>query len=266
MSSPDVGAYCFDLDGTLYVRDAAVPGAVAALERLRARGTPFRCLSNTTSRPRAGLLARLAGYGFTVAEHELLTAPLAAAALLRKRGHRTVAPFMPEAALVDLAGFELLGGTAPARPGGGAGAPDAVLIGDLGAAWNDALMQEAFGYLMAGADFIACSRDRYWKRADGLVMDCGAYVAGLEHATGRPAEVAGKPGAPFYQAALESLGGFAPHQVAMVGDDPWSDVAGAQAAGMQGWLVASGKFSPDALGVTGITPDRVLASVAHLPE
>ena len=132
MSSPDVGAYCFDLDGTLYVRDAAVPGAVAMLARLRERGIPFRCLSNTTSRPRAALVARLRAYGFDVADHELLTAPLAGATLLGKRGHRTVAPFVPEATHADLAGFQLVGGTARARPP--RGAPDAVLIGDLGAA------------------------------------------------------------------------------------------------------------------------------------
>jgi phospholysine phosphohistidine inorganic pyrophosphate phosphatase len=264
MSSPDVGAYCFDLDGTLYVRDAAVPGAVAMLGRLRERGIPFRCLSNTTSRPRAALVARLRGYGFDVAEQELLTAPLAGAALLRKRGHGSVAPFVPEATHADLAGFQLVGGTARARPPGGA--PDAVLIGDLGAAWTDALLQEAFGYLMAGADFVACSRDRYWLSGTGLVMDCGAYVAGLEHATGRTAAIAGKPGAAFFEAALDSLGGLPPGCVAMVGDDPWSDVAGAQAAGMRGWLVATGKFPPEAIGGTGVTPDRVLASVAHLPD
>lgn len=263
MSSPDVGAYCFDLDGTLYVRDAAIPGAVAMLGRLRAQGIPFRCLSNTTSRPRAALLARLRSYGFDVGEQELLTAPVAAAALLRKRGHRTVAPFVPEATHVDLAGFALAGGTAGGRAP--ASPPDAVLLGDLGGAWTDALMQEAFGYLMAGADFVACSRDRYWLRGDGLVLDCGAYVAGLEHATGRTAVIAGKPGAPFFAAALDSLGGLRPEQVAMVGDDLWSDVAGAQAAGLQGWLVTTGKFAPEALPVTGITPDRVLASVAHLP-
>ncbi len=234
------------------------------LARLRARGIPFRCLSNTTSRPRAALLARLRTYGFDIADHELLTAPLAGAALLRKRGHHLIAPFVPEATHADLRELALAGGTAPDRPP--ERGPDAILVGDLGAAWTDALMQEAFGYLMAGADFVACSRDRYWMRRGGLVMDCGAYVAGLEHATGRTAAVAGKPGRPFFEAALESLGGIAPAAVAMVGDDPWSDVAGAQAAGMQGWLVATGKFAPEALGETGIAPDRVLASVAHLPE
>ncbi len=50
----------------------------------------------------------------------------------------------------------------------------------------------------------------------------------------------------------------------MVGDDLWSDVEGAQRAGLQGWLVRTGKFREDALRDAGITPDRVLPSVASL--
>ena len=40
----------------------------------------------------------------------------------------------------------------------------------------------------------------------------------------------------------------------MVGDDLWSDVEGAQRAGLQGWLVRTGKFREDTLRGTGITP------------
>lgn len=254
-------AYCFDLDGTLYRGDAAIPGAVAILGRLRAAGVPFRCLSNTSSRPRSALLARLRGYGFDIREHELLTATLAAGDVMRAKGCRRVLPLVTPAASADLAGFGLVGGTSGSPPG----PADAVLVGDLGDAWSDALMQEAFHALMAGAEFIAVSRDRYWRRGEALVMDCGAYVAGLEYATGRSATIAGKPSTVFYAAALASLGNPAPRDVAMVGDDPWSDVAGAQAAGMQGWFVASGKADAGALSASGVRPDRVLGSVAELP-
>jgi ribonucleotide monophosphatase NagD (HAD superfamily) len=48
----------------------------------------------------------------------------------------------------------------------------------------------------------------------------------------------------------------------MVGDDLWSDVEGAQRAGLQGWLVRTGKFREDALRSSGIRPDRILDSVA----
>ncbi|HEU4829811.1 MAG TPA: HAD-IIA family hydrolase [Gemmatimonadales bacterium] len=254
-------AYCFDLDGTLYRGDAAIPGAVAILGRLRAAGVPFRCLSNTSSRPRSAILARLRGYGFDIREHELLTATLAAGTLLHSRGHRRIFPLITPAAAADLAGFELAGGTS----GMPSGPVDAVLVGDLGDGWSDSLMQDAFHHLMSGADFVAVSRDRYWRRGEALVLDCGAYVAGLEYAAGREAAIAGKPSATFYAAALASLGNPAPRDVAMVGDDPWSDVAGAQRAGMQGWFVASGKADAAVLASSGVQPDRALASVAELP-
>lgn len=255
-------AYCFDLDGTLYRGDAAIPGAVAILGQLHARGVPFRCLSNTSSRSRAGILARLAGYGFRIRAEELLTGTLAAAALLRSRDCRRLLPLVSADAIRDLEGFDLAGGTS-GRP---SGPVDAVLVGDLGDGWSDALMQEAFHAVMHGADLVAVSRDRYWMRGSELVLDCGAYVAGLEYATGRDAVIAGKPSRTFYAAALESLGGPAAGRVAMVGDDPWSDVAGAQEAGLQGWFVRSGKADARTLEGSGVQPDRVLDSVAELFE
>jgi ribonucleotide monophosphatase NagD (HAD superfamily) len=51
---------------------------------------------------------------------------------------------------------------------------------------------------------------------------------------------------------------------AMIGDDLWSDVDGAQKAGLQGWLVRTGKFRPDVFERSGVRPDRVLDSIANL--
>jgi ribonucleotide monophosphatase NagD (HAD superfamily) len=50
----------------------------------------------------------------------------------------------------------------------------------------------------------------------------------------------------------------------MVGDDLWSDVDGAQRAGLQGWLVRTGKYRDSVLRDSGIQPDRILGSVALL--
>ena len=87
-------AYLLDLDGTLYAANAAVPGAPAALARLRERGTPFRLVTNTTSRSRRMLVERLAGYGLVARPEEIVTATLAGATLLRERGLSRVAPFV----------------------------------------------------------------------------------------------------------------------------------------------------------------------------
>lgn len=48
-----------DLDGVVYVGDDAVPGAADAIARLRDRGVPYLFLTNTTSRPRSAVVAKL---------------------------------------------------------------------------------------------------------------------------------------------------------------------------------------------------------------
>jgi phospholysine phosphohistidine inorganic pyrophosphate phosphatase len=260
MPSDSPSAYLLDLDGTLYSGDAAIPGAVQALARLRARGAPFRLVTNTTTRSRRMLVQRLAGYGFDVAAAEIVTATLAGVELVRAAGYGRVAPFVPDGALEDMSGLDLRGGTSD-RP---RGAADVVVLGDLGERWTFALLQEAFEQLMAGAALVALSRDRYFRQGERLALDAGPFVAALEYAAGASAAVAGKPSAVFFGAAVRSLGLAAERDVAMVGDDLWSDVEGAQRAGLQGWLVRTGKFRDDALRAGGIIPDRILPSIAEL--
>jgi phospholysine phosphohistidine inorganic pyrophosphate phosphatase len=259
-------AYLLDLDGTLYAGETAVPGAPETLERLRHHGVPFRLVTNTTSRSRAMLVERLRGYGFAVQPGEIFTATLAGAAFARDSGMLVVAPFLPAPALEDLSGLELVGGASGRRGPAGAsgGRPQAVILGDLGDAWSYGLLQEAFEYVMDGAAIIALSRDRYWRRGERLALDAGPFVAALEYATGAKAVIAGKPSPAFYAAAVAGLGVADPAEAAMVGDDLWSDVEGAQRAGLQGWLVRTGKFREETLRDSGITPDRVLSSVAVL--
>ena len=49
----------------------------------------------------------------------------------------------------------------------------------------------------------------------------------------------------------------------MIGDDIESDVAGAQAAGLKGILVETGKFSPADLE-RGIVPDAIVPTLADI--
>jgi phospholysine phosphohistidine inorganic pyrophosphate phosphatase len=254
-------AYLLDLDGTLYSGGAAIPGAANALARLRQKGVPHRLVTNTTSRSRSMLVKRLRGYGLDISADEVFTATLAGSVLATTAGYQYVAPFITQAALEDMGDLELVGGTSglPAkRP------PQAVVVGDLAERWTYALLQEAFEYLMSGAGLIALSRDRYWLRNHQLALDAGPFVAALEFASGKSALVAGKPSAAFYTAALKSLGLKASASAAMIGDDLWSDVEGAQRAGLQGWLVRTGKYREPVLRDSGIQPDRILDSIADL--
>ena len=251
-------AFLFDLDGTLYTDAGPIPGAVEALAELRRRGVPFRCVTNTTRRSRRLLAERLAGYGLVVEPAEIITAVMSGVALLRSRGVRRVAAYVATETLEDLAAFDL-----------GSARPEVVVVGDLGEAWDFEKLNQAFHHLMDGADLLALQRDRYWLKGDALALDAGPFVAALEYATGKTAKVCGKPSADFYQAAVATLPAAVaahPRDVVMVGDDVWGDVQGAQQAGLTAWMVRTGKFRDDVLAASGITPDRIMSSVAELPD
>jgi len=139
---------------------------------------------------------------------------------------------------------------------------DAVILGDLGDGFTPEVLNGIFRALMDGAELVALQHNRYWRRADGLALDVGAYAAALEYASGREAVTVGKPARAFFLAAMADMG--LAHAV-MVGDDIEADVGGAIAAGLLGVLVRTGKYREDALD-TGVTPTAIVDSVADVPR
>jgi ribonucleotide monophosphatase NagD (HAD superfamily) len=59
--------------------------------------------------------------------------------------------------------------------------------------------------------------------------------------------------------------GVASNEAVMVGDDLVSDVLAAQAVGIRGVLVRTGKFRPEVLDAATTEPDAVIDSIADLP-
>jgi len=249
-----VRAVLFDLEGTLFEAGRPIPGAAAALAELDRRGVPYRFVTNATSRPRRALASELAVMDLPAHPRLLFTAPDAGRALLHARGwtraHLLVRPALRE----DFAGIA-----------SDDEAPDAVVLGDLGEDTTFERLNRAFRMLLAGARLVTLARNRYYRGPDGLRLDQGPFAAALEYASGREAILAGKPSPAFFAAALAPLG-VPPSKAAVVGDDAESDVAGAQAAGMRGVLVRTGKFLESDLARPGAGPDAVIASAAELPR
>lgn len=248
-----------DLDGVIYVGDCAIPGAAETVDWIAREDIPHRYLTNTTSRPREAIVARLARIGIAADPSEILTPGVAAAAWLQREGVERPALFVPDATTAEFAGLAPL----PASADRGAGA---VVVGDLGSGWDFATLNRAFRLLMddPSVPLIALGLTRYWRADDGLRLDAGAFVRALEYACGREAVVLGKPDPAFYRTAVDDLR-LAPEQVVMVGDDIRTDVEGAQRAGLVGVLVRTGKFSPADLA-GDVTPDAMLDSIADLPH
>ena len=240
-----------DLDGTLYVGESPLPGAVEAIRGIAERGIPRRYLTNTTRLSRRGIAELLGRMGFPIGEEEIFTAPLAAKGWLESRGIRRVALYVPDAAREDFAGLEVV-----------TEGPEAIVVGDLGEGWTFGRLNEAFRHLLEGATLVALQKNRYWRRGDGLALDAGPFVCALEYAADREAVVVGKPSLEFFHRAVASLG-MGAEAVAVIGDDVEADVGGAQAAGMRGVLVRTGKYRPEVLARSGVRPDRVADSLAE---
>jgi HAD superfamily hydrolase (TIGR01450 family) len=274
-----VRALVLDADGVLLFAGRPLPGAVEALGRLEASGIPYRVLTNFSLAHRSALAATVSRqFGRPVDPGTIITAASAAAA--HTAANHPGEPLFVLAA--EDAGREW-DGQLRIRPeeadelGGRVGA---VVIGDAGDDLSYRNLDIAFRAIRAGAAFVAMHRNPWWVTPRGPTLDAGAFVIGLEQATGRRATVAGKPSPVVFRQAVRELAAVAGRprlraaEVAMVGDDLTTDVAGAHRAGLRGLLVLSGKTDASRLAameaagtVRGLArPDAVADGVLTVVE
>lgn len=252
MSERVIKGLLIDLDGVIYDDEVVIPDSVYAIRWLQQKGIPFRFATNATARSRASLVRRLAGLGIEVGEEQVINTPYVAARQLQSRPQTRCMLLVREDARREFAGI-----TAVERD------PQVVVVGDLAAGFDYATLNRAFQAVLGGAEMLALQKDRFWKVRDELVLDAGPFVVALEYATGRTAQLVGKPSPDFFRVAMEGLG-VAPEHVAMVGDDIENDVKGAQDAGLTGILVQTGKYRKEFVERSGIRPDMVVKNLGDL--
>ena len=239
-----------DIGGVLYVGDEPLSGAVEAVFRLKAH-FPVRFLTNTTQKTGAQVVGMLRDMGFDIGPDEVITALDMTHKFLRDEGSGACYLLTPDA--------EAFFSDLPSQP------CRYVVVGDAQENFTYEKLNRAFRVLMEGGELIAAAKNRTFKDHDGkLSMDAGGFVSALEYAAQKEARILGKPSRDFYSLACAMVGAE-PGDVVMIGDDIESDVAGAQAAGLRGILVRTGKFSPEDLE-RGITPDMSAENFAEAVE
>lgn len=249
----DIKGYLFDLDGVIYIGDQAVPGAVETVKRFKEEGVPIRFVTNTSASPLSTVMDKLNRLGVPAEPAEVFTATVAARTYLKQQGIKNCLPVLNPDVAEEF--HEYL-------------APDdasveAVLIGEIGDRWDYALLNRIFNLVLGGAKLIALHKGRFWKVPEGLRLGIGAFVSGIEYATGTKAVVIGKPMPAFFELGVASMG-LSKDQVAMVGDDIDSDVGGAQACGIRGLLVRTGKYNETYVQKSAIRPDLIIDGIRDL--
>jgi glycerol 3-phosphatase-2 len=226
--------FILDLDGCVWIGDEPTPRAVEALDELRRAGKRVAFATNDPRGATEDYVTRLWGLGLRASLRDVVTVGGAMQHLLADtRSGRTafVIGTAPLRRHVADAGLRVLNGTDLASRA------EVVIVGGTEDLVYDDLRQATLA-LRRGADFLATGRDPTYPRPDGLWPGTGAIVAAVEYATGRTAEVVGKPEPQLLLTALDRLGDG---RTLVVGDRVDSDLAAAAAADLEAALVLTGE-------------------------
>jgi HAD superfamily hydrolase (TIGR01450 family) len=228
--------FIVDLDGCVWIGDEPTPGAVEALRMLREAGKRVAFATNDPRSATEDYVTRLWKVGLKASLRDVVTVGGAVQHLLAEtRSGRTafVIGTAPLRRHVADAGLRILNGTDLASR-----AEVVVVAGTEELVYDD--LRQASLAIRRGADFLATGRDPTYPQPDGLWPGTGAIVAAVEYATGRTAEVVGKPQPQLLKTALDRLGDG---RTLVVGDRVDTDLAAAAAAKLDAALVLTGEAS-----------------------
>ena len=233
--------FILDLDGCVWIGDEPTPRPWRRSPRCARRA---RASSIATNDPRSATedyVARLWKIGVRASVGDVVTVGGAMQHLLAETRSGSTAFVVGTEALfrhVTEAGLRVLNGTDLASRA------EVVVVGGTEDLVYDDLRYAALA-VRRGADFLATARDPTYPQPDGLWPGTGAILAAIEVASGRQAEIVGKPEPQLMLTALDRFGDEG--RTLVVGDRVDTDLAAAAAAELDAALVLSGGTERQAL-------------------
>ena len=250
--------FLLDMDGTVYLSDRALPGAVETIAALRERGLGVAFISNKPLQPGSAYAAKLTRFGIPTQSDEVITSGYVLSRHLAKVAPGARVFVLGEPPLLDemrQAGLQLAEN--PAQIDYVVAAFDRTFDYHK---WNIAFQAIKFH----GAHFVATNPDRTCPVEGGELPDCAGIIAALEATTGKPVElIAGKPSPMMIQAASALLG-LPVEQCLVVGDRLETDILMGREAGARTAVVLTGVTRREDLATSPVQPDYVLEDIGGL--
>lgn len=264
-----VNGFIFDLDGTVYLGESALPGAVEGIGELRRRGKGVLFVSNKPLEPRDSYAKKLTKLGIPASPDDVITSAFVLGYhLSRTEPHLNLYVVGEENLLNELRGHGLKivnefveqDSMGVIQPHG----VDAVVVA-FDRTLNYRKLNTAYQALRNGARFFATNADKACPMPGGAIPDAGGTIAALEHMTGRKVELlAGKPSDLIIQVALQKLK-LPVEQVMMVGDRLETDIFMGQQAGMVTTVTLTGVSKREDVAAMSSPPDFVIENISELP-
>jgi len=249
--------WLFDLDGTVYLGDALIPGAADTIAALRAAGRRVAFLSNKPLYTREDYAEKLTRLGVPTRPEEVVNSSIVLARHLRRLDGGAPVFVIGEPPLIGelrAHGFEVRA--------------------DADVRWVVIAFDRTFDYAKLNtalqavrrhdARLIATNPDRTCPTAEGEIPDCAGMMAAVEAVTGKTVEVVvGKPSPIILEVALQTLGVEA-RDCVMVGDRIETDIVMGKRLGLATVLVLSGITRGDDPRIAELRPDLVVDSIRAL--
>lgn len=253
------GVRCFllDMDGTFYLGDRLIDGSLEFLDALARTGRTARFLTNNSSKSARVYTEKLARMGVPEVYRDVISSGHAAAHYCMahfpgKRCYLLGNPMLREEMLSM--GLNVVDGEC-----------DYVLVA-FDTTLDYAKMTRVCDEIRAGKPYIATHPDYNCPTETGFIPDMGAIMAFIEASTGRKADVIlGKPYRGIVDEALARTG-YQLHEMAMVGDRLYTDVATGVNHGMLGILVLSGEATMEDVKTSEVKPDLIFGRLADMIE
>ncbi|MFH1446573.1 MAG: HAD-IIA family hydrolase [Chloroflexota bacterium] len=257
MRLDEIKGFLLDMDGTFYLGDHLLPGALELLDLFNQRGIPFMFLTNNSSKSKEEYHEKLVRLGVGTENARVFTS---GDATVRYILENTSAK---EVFLVGTPGLERTfkaNGIVLVEED-----PELLVLGFDTTLTYDKL-RKLCDYVREGVTYIATHSDINCPTPKGFIPDIGSMIAMIKASTERePDLVIGKPNRIIVDMIAAELGVMA-EVCAMVGDRLYTDIALGQTAGVTTVLVLSGETSREDLETSIFKPDYVFNDLQGLGE
>lgn len=275
---PAYKAVIFDIDGTVVAGRNPLPGAEETLQWLRRMNTPFLFLTNDSHHSPEQKASFISRAGVTVYPDEIISSGQVLQGFVRDNSLQGAKAFIMGE--IGKPCFAESAGLIPCRDIDQIDSCELVIAGDGKFDWRETF-QAVLNYFIRHSDrrFVVLNPDSYWLYSTTGKFGIGAgaqarFITGLlkEMHINIDLVYLGKPYKYLFQCACRhlqekfALNFLPPHEIIMVGDALFSDIAGAHNAGLTPALVMTGVTTPEMLETVPIAerPELIFESIGYM--
>lgn len=246
--------FVLDMDGTFYLGDRLLDGALDFLEAVREAGKQFIFFTNNSSKSPSLYLDKLKKMNCFIKRQQIMTSGDVTIQFLKTYYPEKTVYLVGTEALEE--SFKEAGIHLTQRM------PDIVVVGfDITLTYEK--LERACTYIRNGAMFLATHLDINCPIEDGYIPDCGSLCAAITLSTKVEPRYLGKPFPETVEMVLKQTG-VPKERIAFVGDRLYTDVATGVKNGAKGYLVLTGETKLEDLVGSDVKPDAVFESLKEM--